>query len=54
MVAIPGGGDIRRRLLAAEPPIVARLDKDRIVVDLRAVDPGDDALVAGALTAACR
>ena len=54
VVAIPGGGDIRRRLLAAEPPIVARLDKDRIVVDLRAVDPGDDALVAGALTAACR
>jgi len=54
VVAIPGGDDIRRRLLAAEPPIVVRLDKDRVVVDLRAVDPTDDAFVAGALSAACR
>ncbi|MBI5156882.1 MAG: L-seryl-tRNA(Sec) selenium transferase [Acidimicrobiia bacterium] len=54
VVAIAGGDEIRSRLLAAEPPIVARLDRDRVVVDLRAVDPGDDAFVAGALTAACR
>jgi L-seryl-tRNA(Ser) seleniumtransferase len=54
VVAVPGGAEIRHRLLAADPPIVTRLEKDRIVVDLRAVDPGDDDRVAGALTAACR
>ena len=54
MVAVPDGDEIRRHLLAADPPIVTRLEKDRIIIDLRAVDPADDAHVARALTAACR
>lgn len=55
IVAIDGAGETHRRLLLdAEPPIVTRLDRDHLVVDLRAVDPEDDRLVADALTAACR
>lgn len=54
VISIPAGDEVRRRLLACDPPIVTRLDRDRLVVDLRAVDPDDDALVAGAITAACR
>jgi hypothetical protein len=53
-VAVAGGDEVRRRLLAIDPPIVTRLEKDRIIVDLRAVDPSDDGYVADALTTACR
>jgi hypothetical protein len=34
--------------------VVARLDRDRLVVDLRAVAPADDAVLARALATACR
>ncbi len=36
-------------LRAHEPPIVARIDDDRVIVDLRTIAPADDAVVAGAL-----
>ncbi len=38
------------RLLAAEPPILARRHGDELLIDLRTVDPTDDAHVARALT----
>ncbi len=53
-VAIPSAGvevlgDRRAELRAADPPIVARVHDDRTVVDLRTVDPVDDAHVAAVL-----
>jgi L-seryl-tRNA(Ser) seleniumtransferase len=39
------------RLRAAVPPLVARIDDARVVIDLRTIDPADDARVAGALAA---
>jgi L-seryl-tRNA(Ser) seleniumtransferase len=54
VIALPGGDDARLRLLGGDPPVVARLDRDRLVVDLRAVAPADDAAVAKALVIACR
>ncbi|MDX1691511.1 MAG: L-seryl-tRNA(Sec) selenium transferase [Acidimicrobiia bacterium] len=43
-----------RRLVDGDPPVVARRDEGSLVVDLRAVQPDDDHLVANALAAACR
>jgi len=37
------------RLRAAVPPLVARIDNARVVIDLRTIDPADDVRVAGAL-----
>jgi L-seryl-tRNA(Ser) seleniumtransferase len=39
--------DIEARLRALDPPIVARIEHDRVVLDLRTVAPEDDAAVAG-------
>ncbi len=33
---------LERRLRKGEPPVVARIEKDRLLLDLRTVDPGDD------------
>jgi L-seryl-tRNA(Ser) seleniumtransferase len=54
VIALPGGDAARLRLLAGEPPVVARLDRDRLMVDLRAVPPADDPALARALATACR
>jgi L-seryl-tRNA(Ser) seleniumtransferase len=50
---LPAGGATRAlaTLRAAAPPLVARIDDARVVIDLRAIDPADDARVAGALAA---
>jgi L-seryl-tRNA(Ser) seleniumtransferase len=43
-------GDITARLRAATPkPVIARVDDDRTILDLRTVDPADDRLLAEAL-----
>jgi L-seryl-tRNA(Ser) seleniumtransferase len=42
-------GDVLARLRAATPPIIARIDDDRTILDLRTVDPSDDAHVAAIL-----
>jgi hypothetical protein len=34
--------------------VVARIEEDALVVDLRTIDPGDDQALAGALEAAMR
>jgi L-seryl-tRNA(Ser) seleniumtransferase len=45
-------GDHRAALRATRPrPIVARVQHDRTLIDLRTVDPADDAVVAAALAA---
>ena len=43
-------GDITAALRAARPkPVIARVDDDRTILDLRTVDPADDALLAAAI-----
>jgi L-seryl-tRNA(Ser) seleniumtransferase len=43
-----------RALLDLPVPVVARRDDRGLIVDLRAVDPADDAIIAAALAATCR
>ena len=55
-LAIPSAGvalegDHAGALRAADPPVIARVREGRTVLDLRTVDPADDALVAKALGA---
>jgi L-seryl-tRNA(Ser) seleniumtransferase len=47
-------GDHLAALRSATPPIVARARDGRTYLDLRTVDPADDAHVAGALTTLVR
>jgi L-seryl-tRNA(Ser) seleniumtransferase len=41
-------------LRRGSPPVIARIAEDRLLVDLRTVDPGEDEALAGALDAASR
>ncbi|MGH9160345.1 MAG: L-seryl-tRNA(Sec) selenium transferase [Vicinamibacteraceae bacterium] len=56
LLALHGGGvgpaELARRLRSADPPLVARIVEDRLVLDLRTVAPEDDELVASLLIAA--
>lgn len=47
-------GDVSAALRAWEPPVIARVDGDRTVCDLRAVDPSEDGVLAAALRAVGR
>jgi L-seryl-tRNA(Ser) seleniumtransferase len=47
-----GAATVLARLRAADPPVVARAERGRVVLDLRTVPPSQDALVARALAAA--
>ena len=50
----PGGADaFTAGLRAADPPIVARIERDRVLLDPRTVEPADDRAVEAALRAAC-
>jgi L-seryl-tRNA(Ser) seleniumtransferase len=48
-LAAPSPDGILRRLRTGEPPVVGRIEADRVVLDLRTVDPADDEALAGAL-----
>ena len=43
-------GDHTEALRAHEPPIIARVQDQQTLLDLRTVDPADDAMIAAALT----
>ena len=43
---------LARRLRQSDPPVVGRVEHDRLLLDPRTVDPGDDARVSRALKAA--
>jgi L-seryl-tRNA(Ser) seleniumtransferase len=48
----PGGADRdAARLRRGDPPVVARVEDGRLVLDPRTVLPGEDALVVSALRA---
>ena len=50
LVRIPRRHEIYERLLERDRPVLARRDSGDLVVDLRAVEPGDDAEVAEAIS----
>jgi L-seryl-tRNA(Ser) seleniumtransferase len=68
-VSVPGGGSVPGLEIASagvavdgdhtpalrsfDPPVIARVAEGRTILDLRTVDPGDDTIVAKALTACC-
>jgi len=41
-------GEAARRLLRAEPPVVTRVERDALVLDLRTIDPAEFPLLTGA------
>jgi L-seryl-tRNA(Ser) seleniumtransferase len=47
-----GASAVLARLRSGDPPVVARAERGRVVLDLRTVPPEQDALVAAALTEA--
>jgi L-seryl-tRNA(Ser) seleniumtransferase len=56
LVAVPGDGayvsDLARRLRLGEPPVVARIDSDALLLDPRTVLPREEAALLRALSAA--
>jgi L-seryl-tRNA(Ser) seleniumtransferase len=42
--------ELAGRLRSAEPPIVARIEEGRLLLDLRSVDPDEDALLIETLS----
>lgn len=47
-------GRMFERLIGGDPPVIGRREEGRLLIDLRSVDPSDDASVAAAVVAACR
>ena len=56
LVAIAGDGgyvsDLARRLRQGDPPVIARIERDALLLDPRTVLPGQDASVVGAVKTA--
>ena len=46
-----GAGEMARALRAHDPPVIASVEDDRVLLDLRAVDAAQDAVLAEALVA---
>lgn len=53
-VANPGAARLWPLLLASDPPLVARREAGRVLLDLRSVTPDEDRRVASLLRVACR
>ena len=55
VIIVAGNADrIFDALLLGEPPVLARREAGRVIVDLRAIPPADDDRLIKALSAACR
>ncbi|MEE8278504.1 MAG: L-seryl-tRNA(Sec) selenium transferase [Thermoanaerobaculia bacterium] len=52
VLALPGGDELLQRLREADPPVVGYLREGRLILDLRTVDPADDAALVAAVRAA--
>ena len=46
-----GAGELERRLRVSTPPVVARIADDQVLLDLRTVDPGEEAVLLKTLRA---
>lgn len=53
-LALPGGDGLLVRLRAGDPPVVGYVREDRVILDLRTVDPEDDAALVAAVQQAWR
>jgi L-seryl-tRNA(Ser) seleniumtransferase len=51
-LALVGGQELADRLRMTEPPVVARIDSDRVILDLRTVLPSQDQDLAAAVRSA--
>ncbi len=51
-VSLPGDEALARRLRSGTPPMVGYLREDRLILDLRTVEPDDDAVLIAAVRAA--
>ena len=51
-IAAPGLAGVERRLRLNDPPVVARIENDRLLVDLRTVDPAEEPALITALQSA--
>src|SRR5688572_613193 len=49
VLALPGSERLQRRLRQGDPPVVGYLREERLILDLRTVDPADDEALAGAV-----
>lgn len=49
LAVTPDAARLERQLRAHVPPVIARIDDGRLLIDLRTVDPADDATVLAAL-----
>jgi L-seryl-tRNA(Ser) seleniumtransferase len=47
-----GPAALARRLRTGEPPVIGRVQDGALLLDLRTVDPGDDAALSAALVRA--
>jgi L-seryl-tRNA(Ser) seleniumtransferase len=58
LVAIPGTGAaleaLAKRLRLGDPPIIARIEDNRLLLDPRTVDPREDSALIRAVKAALR
>jgi L-seryl-tRNA(Ser) seleniumtransferase len=50
-ISLPAAA-LERQLRAQQPPVIARIEEDRVVLDLRTVEPEQDAALATLVTAA--
>jgi L-seryl-tRNA(Ser) seleniumtransferase len=48
----PGAADLAARLRSGEPPVVGRVEHGAVLLDLRTIDPAEDAALADALARA--
>lgn len=53
-ITAAGANDFERRLRAHSPPVIARIENDRVIVDLRTVFPDEESELVSALRAALR
>ena len=51
-IAAPGLAAVERRLRRHDPPVIARIENDRLLIDLRTVDAAEEPELAAALLAA--
>jgi len=47
-----GAAELLRRLREHEPPVIGRIEQERVLLDPRTVLPGEDDVVVGAVLAA--